>query len=87
LADGDQRELVTCPYFRLQLLAGQSNSIELETGGESFHVLTLIEGQAQVEGADWGLELDRFGTVVIPAACDPYRIQPQGFFRALQASV
>lgn len=87
LADGDQRELVTCPYFRLQLLAGQSNSIELDTGGESFHALTLIEGQAQVEGADWGLELDRFGTVVIPAACDPYRVQPRGFFRALQASV
>jgi mannose-6-phosphate isomerase len=87
LAEGDQHELVACPYFTLQLLAGQLNSIALDTGGESFHALTLIEGQAQVEGADWGLELDRFGTVVIPAACGPYRVRPHGLFRALKASV
>ena len=87
LGDGDQRELVTCPYFTLQLLAGQSNSIALDTGGESFHALTLVEGRAQVEGANWGLELDRFGTVVIPAACGSYRVQPRGSFRALKASV
>ena len=87
LADGDQRELVACPYFTLQVLAGQSNSIALDTCGESFHALTLIEGRAQVEGANWGLELDRFGTVVIPAACGPYRVQPRGPFRALKASV
>ncbi len=87
LTDGDRCELVACPYFTLQLLAGQSNSIALDTGGESFHALTLIEGQAQVEGVDWGLEPDRFGTVVIPAACGSYRVQPRGFFRALKASV
>ena len=87
LANGDQRELVACPYFTLQALAGQSNSITLDTGGESFHALTLIEGRAQVEGANWGLELDRFGTVVIPAACGSYRVQPRGPFRALKASV
>ncbi len=87
LADGDRCELVACPYFTLQLLAGQSNSIALDTGGESFHALTLIEGRAQVEGANWELELDRFGTVVIPAACGSYRVHPRGFFRALKASV
>jgi mannose-6-phosphate isomerase len=87
LADGDERESVTCPYFALQILAGQSNSISLDTGGESFHALTLIEGRAQVEGANWGLELDRFGTVVIPAVCGPYRVRPRGSFRALKASV
>ncbi len=87
LGDGDQRELVTCSYFTLQLLTGQSNSIALDTGGESFHALTLIQGQAQIEGANWGLHLDRFGTVVIPAACGSYRVQPRGSFRALKASV
>jgi len=87
LAEGEQRELVACPYFTLKVLAGQSNSIALDTGGESFHALTLIEGRAQVEGANWGLELDRFGTVVIPAACGSYRVQPRGSFRALKASV
>jgi hypothetical protein len=56
LADGDQRELETCPSFTLQLLAGQLNSIALNTGGESFHALTLIEDRAQVEGADGGLD-------------------------------
>ena len=87
LADGDQRELAACSYFTLQLLAGQTNSISLDTGGESFHVLTLIEGGAQVEGPGWQLELNRFETVVIPAACGSYQVQTHGSFRALKASV
>lgn len=87
LADGDQRELVACPYFTLQLLAGQTNSISLDTGGKSFHALTLIEGGVQVEGPGWQLELNRFETVVIPAACGSYQVQPRGSFRALKASV
>jgi len=86
-AGGDQRELVACPYFTLQLLAGQTNSISLDTGGESFHALTLIEGGAQVEGPGWRLELNRFETVVIPAACGSYQVQTHGSFRALKASV
>jgi mannose-6-phosphate isomerase len=87
LADVDQRELVACPYFTLQLLAGQTNSISLDTGGESFHALTLIEGGAQVEGPGWQLELDRLESLVVPAACGSYQVQPRGPFRALQASV
>ncbi len=86
-ADGDQRELAACPYFTLQLLAGQTNSISLDTGGESFHALTLVEGGAQVEGPGWQLELNRFETVVIPAACGSYQVQAHGSFRALKASV
>ena len=87
LADGDLRELVACPYFALQLLAGQTNSITLDTGGESFHALTLVEGKVHVEGPGWRRELNRFETVVIPAACGSYQVQPRGSFRALKASV
>ncbi len=87
LADGDQRELVACSYFTLQLLAGQTNSISLDTSGESFHALTLVEGGAQVEGPGWQLELDRLESLVVPAACGSYQIRPRGPFRALKASV
>ena len=86
-ADGDQRELVACSYFTLQLLAGHTNSISLDTDGESFHALTLVEGGIQVKGAGWQLELDRLESLVVPAACGSYQIRPRGPFRALKASV
>ena len=47
----------------------------------------LIEGGAQVEGPGWQLKLDRLETVLVPAACGSYQVQPRGPFRALKASV
>jgi mannose-6-phosphate isomerase len=65
--------LVSCRYFTLEMLAGRSDSMTLDTGGESFHALTLVEGEAELEGADWRLRLHRFDTVLIPASCGSYR--------------
>jgi len=86
LGDGERRTLVACSYFTLELVAGERNSMMLDTLGESFHALTMIKGAAEVEGSDWQLRLGRFETAVIPAACHSYRIQPRGFCRILKAS-
>jgi mannose-6-phosphate isomerase len=87
LRDGDRQALATCSYFTLELAALERNLMLLDTQGESFHALTLIEGQAKIEGNGWQLTLGRFETAVIPAACGVYRIQPQGLARVLKASV
>ena len=87
LADGDRQVLVSCVYFTLEIVSGHENSITLDAGGESFHALTLIEGKAQIKGTGWEQELNRFETVVVPAACGAYRVEPDGSCRALKAAV
>jgi mannose-6-phosphate isomerase len=79
--------LLACPYFTLETLAGRSRPVSLDTGGQSFHALTVIEGEARVAGEGWTEALGRFETVVIPASSGSYEVQPAGRFRALKASV
>jgi mannose-6-phosphate isomerase len=85
--NGGQHRLVSCPYFTMELLTGETNSLSLDTSGKTFHALTVLEGQAQVEGYGWTLALSRFESALIPAACGAYHLQPLGPFRALKASV
>ena len=85
LADGERRQLVACDFFTLDVLAGERHPAALDTGGESFHAVTVIEGQALVEGDGWQQPLTRFETAVIPAACGTYRLRPVGAMKALVA--
>jgi len=87
LDDGGCETLVTCPYFTLELMRGQTRAISLDTRGETFHALTVIEGRAHVAGEGWHQTLDRFESLVVMAACGAYRVEPQGTFQALKASV
>jgi mannose-6-phosphate isomerase len=81
----EQHQLTGCEYFKLDLLNGERDALALDTRGESLHALTVIEGQARVEGEGWRETVARFETVVIPAACGAYQVQPLGAFRALNA--
>ena len=47
--DGQATTLIKCDYFTLDLLTAQTKSIDLATRGESFHALTVIEGEAVIE--------------------------------------
>lgn len=85
LADGELRQLVTCDFFTLDVLAGELHAAAMNTGGESFHAVTVIEGQALIEGDGWQQPLARFETAVIPAACGTYRLRPVGAMKALVA--
>lgn len=87
LADGERRVLAQCPYFTLEVMAAQTRSLNLDTAGQTFHAVTIIEGDAQIlaQGNKW--KLSRFETILIPAACGAYQIEPLGGFKALKASV
>jgi mannose-6-phosphate isomerase len=86
LADGSLKPLISCPYFRLEALAAQSNSIMVDRHGESFDTLTVVNGSIQIEGDGWKVPLNRFETTLIPASCGPYQVIPSGSYRALRAS-
>jgi mannose-6-phosphate isomerase len=87
LADGETRVLTQCQYFSLELIAAKQKSVSLNTQGESFHALTVIEGQTKVVVGDESQLLQRFETVLIPAACGAYRVEPVESCRVLKASV
>jgi mannose-6-phosphate isomerase len=43
--DGEVQTLTQCQYFRLDAIQVEKETVRLETRGESFHGLTVIEGQ------------------------------------------
>jgi mannose-6-phosphate isomerase len=87
LGDGSCQLLAQCPYFNLEILAAESNTLRLDTAGKSFHTITIIEGQAQIMTSRGEWDLKRFETIVIPAGCGAYQVKPFGQYRGLKASV
>jgi mannose-6-phosphate isomerase len=85
--DGSRTLLVKCEYFTLDLLTATSHVIELDTRGETFHAVTLIEGKARLRAGDESVELEKFQTVLVPASLGKYQFQPLTNCRALKASV
>ncbi len=86
LKPDDQRVLVQCPYFRLEILTAQSQRLLLDTRGASFHALTVIDGQGVIECGEERSVLKRFETVLVAASAGAYQLQPLGSVRALKSS-
>lgn len=85
--DGEMQTLTQCQYFNLDEILVEEKTVRLETGGESFHGLTVIEGQVQVSAEGEAFVLNKFDTLLIPACCGEYQIQPLIRSRVLKASV
>lgn len=87
IGDGTRHTLIECNYFTLELLAAESNSIELNTKNESFHAVTVIEGKAMLQAGSEQVELDQFQTAVVPASLGEYQFRPLEKCQALKSSV
>ncbi len=87
--DGDVKTLTQCEYFKLETIFAEKKTIDLDSLGESFHGLTVIEGQIQVSagGEREAFVLNKFETLLIPAVCGAYQISPLTKSRVLKASV
>jgi mannose-6-phosphate isomerase len=85
--DGTRHVLVECEYFTLEMLSTKSNAIELDTGEQSFHAITVIEGKAVLRAGDEQVELEKFQTAVVPAQVRRYQFQPLADCRALKSGV
>ena len=84
--DGTQNLLVESNYFTLEMLSAKSNAMELDTAGETFHAITVIEGKALLQAGEERVELDQFQTAVVPAQVGSYRFHPLADCRALKSS-
>lgn len=87
LRDGDRKQLICCNYFTLELIGAETTLIELDTEGETFHALTVIEGEMQVECTSWSEKLGVYDSLVVPASAGAYTLKPLGKYRALKSSV
>jgi mannose-6-phosphate isomerase len=87
LAAHEQRSLVSCQYFNLSLLIAQQTPLQLDTQGESFHALTVIEGQIKVCCHDEQVTLGRFESVIVSADAGVYSVNPLTPCRVLSARV
>lgn len=85
--DGSQEKLIECEYFTLEILCTSTKAIPLDTKGESFQAITLIDGQAILQAGNERLELDTFQTAVIPASTGSYQFEPLTSCRALKSSL
>ena len=85
--DGFLRRLIQSEYFTLEILCAETNTIHLDTNGESVHAITLLEGPAILRSGDENLELNKFQTAVIPANTGSYQFEPLSSCRALKSSL
>jgi hypothetical protein len=84
----DFQTLTICPYFTLELLTANTQPLTLNTHQTTFHSLTVVAGQLEIECAsDEPLTLKRFETVLIPAASGEYQVRPLGAVQVLRASL
>lgn len=79
--------LISCQYFALNLLQGTSGSLKVETSGDTFSALTLLDGQVRVNGDGWTASVTQYETLLIPAVWDQYVVEFEGQVRALEARV
>lgn len=84
--DGTTHKLVECEYFTLELLSAASHTINLDTKGESFHAITVIEGNVILKNGGEQVQLEKFQTAVVPANMGAYQLIPAGNCKALKSS-
>lgn len=72
---GDETEmLVSCPYFCLERVTASASPAALDTQGQSFHAVTVIEGAMTVRTAGGQADVATHESVVIPACAGSYEL-------------
>ncbi len=79
--------LCQTPYFSLERLTPAASGLTLDTQGQTFHALTVIEGEAQLAAGPHTLSLRPFDSVVVPAVLGVYTVRALGQAQLLMASV
>jgi mannose-6-phosphate isomerase len=85
--NGDRKVLCQCQYFTLEMVSSKSKAIDLDTGRRSFHALMVIEGSCDIIAQGSTTTVNKYDSVVIPAACGRYQLRPNGNLRMLRAFI
>ncbi|GGR08657.1 type I phosphomannose isomerase catalytic subunit [Deinococcus ruber] len=83
-----QGVLTSCEYFVLEGQALDSQGEQDDTGGQHFHLITVVEGTAALVCGSERLELGKFQTALVAGAAGAYQLSaPEGSARVLRSSV
>ncbi len=86
LAADDRQPLVSGEYFSLEVITGATEPWVSNTGGESFHALTVVEGRAEVACGEEAVTLKPYESVVVAADAGEYAVRPVEAYRMLRAA-
>ncbi|MEO8286170.1 MAG: type I phosphomannose isomerase catalytic subunit [Chloroflexota bacterium] len=87
LPEDGGRHLLDCLYFSLDVVQAEHETLELDTHHETFHALTVIEGEVEIAGPSWSHKLTQYQSIVIPASTGSYKLHPKGHARAILSAV
>jgi mannose-6-phosphate isomerase len=71
-------------HFALDLVTAP---VRLDPAGRTLHVVTAVEGDAEVSGPGWTVRLGAAETLVVPASADAYDVVPSTPGRVLIATL
>lgn len=79
---------LVCPYFRLDVVSLGDGQLDDDTGGETFHVLTVTEGGVELSRDGERVRLGRYETALVAGGAGAYRVRAAaGGARLLRAAV
>jgi mannose-6-phosphate isomerase len=67
-------DAVECEYFDLDLVRVGGTHLPLDTGQRSFHIITVIDGVAEVSVRSERVRLEKFQTAIVAGATGQYRV-------------
>jgi len=71
-------EAIACEYFELDLVRVASASLQAGTEGRTLHILTVIEGAAELTCGHETTRLGRFETALVAGAAGAYSVRSLG---------
>ena len=86
LQNKERKVLCQSEYFKLEMIRVQEPALAMDTEGKSFHLLTLIDGKAEIGTDTAGKSLEKYETVLLPASVGGYSLRAEGGARFLMVS-
>jgi len=79
---------LACPYFELEVIGLGEEALDEDTRGETFHLLTLTEGAAELSLEGEAVALGRYETALVAGGAHRYRVRAgEGGARLLRCAV
>ncbi|HEX8336806.1 MAG TPA: type I phosphomannose isomerase catalytic subunit [Pyrinomonadaceae bacterium] len=79
---------LVCPYFELEVVRLDVEALDGDTGGETFHVLTVTEGGVELSSEGESVRLSRYETALVAGGAGSYKLSADaGGARLLRSAV
>ncbi|HWS89037.1 MAG TPA: type I phosphomannose isomerase catalytic subunit [Pyrinomonadaceae bacterium] len=79
---------LVCPYFELEVIGLGEEALDEDTRGETFHLLTLTEGGAELSLEGEAVTLGKYETALVAGGARRYRVRAgEGGARLLRCAV